>query len=274
MRRLAAATALTLAIAIAGAAPAATTKVAPSANPHIVYVRFNQDGVTTIRCELGVSTLVDLGPGEIIETISAGDSKSWSIVPKKRSGIFFVKPLEQTGETNVNVVTNKRVYALALVVGGAAREKAAYQVRFKYPDEELAASRAAMARESARFPDLNSVDPQKVNRDYEFKGSRRLKPRVAFDNGTKTFLQFAGDVPAIFEVGAGGAEKTVNSRVEGGYVVIDRVAAQFTLRQGDETLCLFNRAAKHAPEPDEVEAVYGPQEAQSSFLRRIVGGEW
>ena len=42
--------------------------------------------VTTIRCELGVSTLVDLGPGEIIETISTGDSKSWSIVPEERIG--------------------------------------------------------------------------------------------------------------------------------------------------------------------------------------------
>ena len=184
-----------------------------------------------------------------------------------------MKPLEQTGETNVNVVTNKRVFALALAVGGAGRATAAYQVRFKYPDEELAASRAAKARESAKFPDLKSVDPQKVNRDYVFRGSRQLKPRVAFDNGTKTFLQFSGDVPGIFEVGAGGAEKTINSRIEGGYVVIDRVAAQFTLRRGEETLCLFNRAVKDAPEPDEVEAIYGPQEAQSSFLLRMIGGE-
>jgi hypothetical protein len=30
---------------------------------------------------------------------------------------------------------------------------------------------------------------------------------------------------------------------------------------------------KDAPEPDEVEAVYGPQEAQSSFLLRMIGGE-
>ena len=273
MKRVIAKTVLALTLASAGTAWGATTKIAPSANPHIVYIRFNKDGVTTIRCELGVSTLVDLGPGETIETISTGDSKSWSIVPKKGSGIFFVKPLEQTGETNVNVVTNKRVYALALVVGGVAREKAAYQVRFKYPDEEAAASRAAMARESAKFPDLKSVDPSQVNRDYVFKGSRQLKPRVAFDNGTKTFLQFSGDVPAIFEVGAGGAEKTINSRIEGGYVVIDRVAAQFTLRRGEESLCLFNRAVKDAPEPDEVEAVYGPQEAQSSFLLRMIGGE-
>ena len=55
--------------------------------------------------------------------------------------------------------------------------------------------------------------------------------------------------------------------------MIDRVAAQFTLRRGDESLCLFNRAVKDAPEPDEVETVYGPQEAQSSFLLRMFGGE-
>ena len=167
-----------------------------------------------------------------------------------------MKPLEQTGETNVNVVTNKRVYALALVVGGVAREKAAYQVRFRYPDEELAASRAAKARNrQISGPEVRRSEPGQSR--LRVKGSRQLKPRIAFDNGTKTFLQFSGDVPAIFEVGAGGP-KTINSRIEGGYVVIDRVAAQFTLRRGEESLCLFNRAVKDAPEPDEVEAVYGP----------------
>ena len=60
MKRVIAKTVLALTLASAGTAWGATTKIAPSANPHIVYIRFNKDGVTTIRCELGVSTLVDL----------------------------------------------------------------------------------------------------------------------------------------------------------------------------------------------------------------------
>ena len=42
-------------------------------------------------------------------------TRPWSIVPKKGSDILFVKPLVEKAETNVNIVTNKRVYPLLLV---------------------------------------------------------------------------------------------------------------------------------------------------------------
>ncbi|WP_163364698.1 TrbG/VirB9 family P-type conjugative transfer protein, partial [Escherichia coli] len=80
--------------------------------PRIRYITFNNNAVVTVPAGLGVSTMIQLGSSEVIETISAGDTASWSIVPKKGSGILFVKPLRENAETNVNIVTNQRVYAL------------------------------------------------------------------------------------------------------------------------------------------------------------------
>ena len=92
----------TLALLTAANAPAA-------ADPRIRYITFNNNAVVTVPAGLGVSTMIQLGNSEVIETISAGDTASWSIVPKKGSGILFVKPLRENAETNVNIVTNQRV---------------------------------------------------------------------------------------------------------------------------------------------------------------------
>lgn len=121
-----------------------------AADPRIRYITFNNNAVVTVPAGLGVSTMIQLGSSEVIETISAGDTASWSIVPKKGSSILFVKPLRENAETNVNIVTNQRVYALLLKGSAAADLRAAFQVRFKYPDEDVNARLLAAAQDSAR----------------------------------------------------------------------------------------------------------------------------
>ena len=83
---------------------------------------------------------------------------------------------------------------------------------------------------SSNHPDLKGFDVATLNYNYIYRGANALKPRVAFDNGVKTFLEFSGDVPSIFLVGANGAESTVNSHREGRFIVIDKVAAHAPAR--------------------------------------------
>ena len=100
---------------LSGALSIALSGAAQARDSRIRYVTFNNDNVVTVQAAIGVSTMIQLSPTEVIETISAGDTIGWSIVPKKGSGILFVKPLVEKAETNVNIVTNKRVYSLLLV---------------------------------------------------------------------------------------------------------------------------------------------------------------
>ncbi|HCL67752.1 MAG TPA: conjugal transfer protein [Rhizobium sp.] len=245
-------------LALAALALLATATASPAADPRIRYITFNNNAVVTVPAGLGVSTMIQLGSSEVIETISAGDTASWSIVPKKGSGILFVKPLRENAETNVNIVTNQRVYALLLKGSAAADLRAAFQVRFKYPDEDVNARLLAAAQESAKNPLLKDLDPNRLNYDYVFKGDTSLKPRVAFDDGTHMYLEFPGDIPAIFVVEGKRQESLVNLRTQGKYVVVDKIAAQFTLRAGDKWLCLYNRQANRQSF-DLVEDAYGPK---------------
>lgn len=242
-----------LAVAVCAAVPG----VAFARDARIRYVTFNNDNVVTIQAGVGVSTMIQLSPNELIETISAGDTKGWSIVPKKGSGILFVKPLVEKAETNVNIVTNKRVYSLLLIGSRDPQMKSAFQVRFKYPDEDVNARLLAQAEERARNPSLNNLNPGDLNYDYAYKGDDSLKPRVVFDDGKKMFLQFTGDVPAIFGVEGKDRESLVNLRTEGEYTIVDKVAPQFTLRAGDKSLCLYNRQSP-AQRVDPVAGIYGP----------------
>lgn len=229
-----------------------------AADPRIRYITFNNNAVVTVPAGLGVSTMIQLGSSELIETVSAGDTKSWSIVPKKGSGILFVKPLRENAETNINIVTNKRVYALLLKGSAAADLKAAFQIRFKYPDEDVNARLIAAAQESAKDPLLKGLDPSRLNYDYVFRGDPSLKPRVAFDDGTHMYLEFPDEIPAIFVVEGKRQESLVNLRTQGKYTVVDKIAAQFTLRAGDKWLCLYNRQANRRSF-DLVEDTYGPK---------------
>ncbi|MGJ7042223.1 type IV secretion system protein VirB9 [Shinella sp. BE166] len=245
-------------LALAALALFATATASPAADPRIRYITFNNNAVVTVPAGLGVSTMIQLGSSEVIETISAGDTASWSIVPKKGSGILFVKPLRENAETNVNIVTNQRVYALLLKGSAAADLRAAFQVRFKYPDEDVNARLLAAAQESAKDPLLKDLDPNRLNYDYVFKGDTSLKPRVAFDDGTHMYLEFPDEIPAILVVEGKRQESLVNLRTQGKYVVVDKIAAQFTLRAGDKWLCLYNRQANRQSF-DLIEDAYGPK---------------
>lgn len=222
----------------------------------IRYVTFNNNDVTTIQAAIGVSTMIELSPNEVIETVSAGDTKGWSIVPKKGSRYLFVKPLVESAWTNVNIVTNRRSYSLLLQSTRDRRAAVSFQVRFKYPDEDVNARLLAQAQDNARNPNLKNIDPANLNYDYAYKGDDSLKPRVVFDDGTKMFLEFTGDIPAIFVVDEKGRESLVNLRTEGQYTIVDKTARQFTLRAGDKTLCLYNRQRVSVVDP--ISDIYGP----------------
>lgn len=256
------------AVAVCAALPAP----AFARDPRIRYVTFDNDNVVTIQCALGVSTMVQLGANELIQTVSAGDTKSWSIIPQKNGGILFIKPLVEKAETNVNIVTNKRVYSLLLVGSHDPRMRLAFQVRFKYPDEEVDARLLSQAEESARNPSLKNINPGDLNYDYAYRGDDGLKPRVVFDDGKKMFLQFAGDVPAVFVVEGKRKESLVNLRTEGEYNIVDKVAAQFTLRVGDKTLCLYNRQS-HAQRVDPIAEIYSPKKLGGNSKAPLFSGK-
>ena len=144
----------------------------------------------------------------------------------------------------MTVVTRKRIYSFVLRAGGGAH-RVVFKVRFTYPDDEADAKFMAKAEAMAAFPNKRAAENSTTrNFDYSYKGHVTVKPQIVFDDGTKTYFRFSGDVPGIFLVNADRTETLVNYRREGEIVVVDKTAGQWTLRNGDDTACVFNMRAK------------------------------
>ncbi|WP_217430326.1 TrbG/VirB9 family P-type conjugative transfer protein, partial [Sphingomonas bacterium] len=77
-------------------------------------VVYNKDNVTAIDATYGTSTMVELQPDEKIETLALGDSLAWKVEPNHKGDIIFVKPIDKNAQSNLNVVTDKRIYSFLL----------------------------------------------------------------------------------------------------------------------------------------------------------------
>ncbi len=223
----------------------------------VTSVVYQPNNVVKIAATYGISTMVVFDEGETFETISLGDTDSWQVAPAKKGNILFIKPVARDVVTNMNIVTTKRIYFLELHDYPPNAHKKVFGVRFIYPENNLNNGLRKEAEYRAAYPNISKIDKANVNIDYSFTGDDALKPLRVFDDGKKTFFKFKNRAPAIFAVNSNFSETLRNFRKEGEYVVVDGVAAQYTLRDGDQWICIFNlrKPDLSAPAP----AIPGPK---------------
>ena len=225
-----------LLLCLAGAVQAENTTTPGTTDPRVRTVAYNERDVVKIVGHYGFQTLIQFGNGERIENISIGDSLAWQVVPNERGNLLFVKPIEKNADTNLTVVTalpkrrssgsGQRIYNFALTADQRTKHadpSMTWTVRFHYP-----------ADDQARLLRGEALD--RLARDALFSGGN-------LDSGPT-------DTPAIFLVDEQRNESLVNYQVEGRYVIVHRVARQFTLRNGNSVTCIFNDAYPSAPELD------------------------
>lgn len=226
--------------------PIALAEVQPQsvkADERIRTVPFQKDNIVYLAGMMGVSTMIVFNDDEQIATVAMGDSLAWQAVPDQSKRFLFIKPLQPDAQTNMNVITSKRVYTFFLNGAKPGNTRTAVvKLRFSYPGDSVDANLLAMARQNAAMPNVRAAlaNPGRINYDYGYKGAVDNRPTSMFDDGTKTFFQFSGEVPAFFAVKSDGSESLVNYRREGDYIVIDKVARQWTLRSGKIATCVFN----------------------------------
>ncbi len=233
----------------------------------IRYVAYNRDQVVVIEVTFGASTMIVFEEDEMIETLGAGDALGFKIEPNKRGNVLFVKPAEKDALANLNVLTTKRQYVFVLRSGFRNIRAQVFAVRFTYPDTAMTQQDLEEARRRVAEPNLRNLNVANANTDYAYKGSSANKPSVIFDDGTKTYLRFEGQVPAIYIVDRQRNESLVNFRREGPYLVVDRVSYQWTLRNGDEVTCVFNQRLTNVVEPTGVEP-FAPQRVGEAVRRQ------
>jgi type IV secretion system protein VirB9 len=210
-----------------------------AADPRIRTVLYSPREVVTVTGQIGYQIVIGFGPGERIENVALGDALAWTVTPNKKADLLFIKPVAPQPSTNMAVVTNLRRYNFELIATRAAkRRQQIYDIRFTYPPEPVVA-----------VPVAAPPPPPEFNFAYSYAGSRANVPAKVFDDGHETYFEWAAgaEAPAVFVVGPDGKEALTNQAQRGKYMVVDRVAAAFVLRNGAAVTQVYNDALKPAP---------------------------
>lgn len=179
-----------------------------------------------------------VGPGPV----AAGDTVRWIIGdtisgsgPTARVHIL-VKPTRPDIGTNLVINTDRRTYHIEL---RATASTYMASVSWTYPQDQLIVLRGANAAAAASAPVAAGIDLAALNFRYRIEGDRvPWKPVRAFDDSAQVFIEFPagisqGEMPPLFVTGAAGDAELVNYRVQGRYMVVDRLFAAAELRLGD-----------------------------------------
>ena len=186
---------------------------------------------------------IEFEPDEEVNTISMGNPSLWLF--EHLGNRLFLKPVgENNSQTNMTIITNKKVYHFELFAkeaSGINDPDLIFVVKFTYPDEKDKNIVEFPKSQPTDEPDMRNLALYNFN--YQYTGEPSIAPMKVFDNGEFTYLQFArrnAEIPAIFNVDAQGFESLVNYRAAGDYIIVERVAAQFTLRNGNDIVCVYN----------------------------------
>jgi type IV secretion system protein VirB9 len=205
---------------------------------------YDADQVYRLRGFAGYQIDLEFEPGETFVGLSAGDIEGLAYFGQDNH--LFLKPKAAAVATNLTVLTSRRhyrfVYEAVSRRPGTNEPDVIFALRFVYP---LVQSALAGAESERRIEtDLGRASERRPrNIDYWYCGDATLRPVSASDDGVHTRLRFPAnrDLPAIFVRGDDDSESLLNYSMEGGDVIVHRVARRFILRRGKLIACIVNK---------------------------------
>ena len=205
---------------------------------------YSADQVYRLYGYVGFQIDIEFARDERFLGLAAGNMNALSF--KAEGNHLFLKPRLAHVHTNLTVLTSLRQYEFEYSASPGPPDPALGEVifalKFVYPAEPSAKAAALVAKRISK--DLAHASSERFkNVDYWFCGNPDLKPIAAWDDGVRTWLKFGAraELPAVFVKGDDGSESLVNFSVQGGDIVVGRVAKRFVLRRGQLTGCIVNR---------------------------------
>lgn len=217
----------------------------------IKMVAYQENNVVPVNGITFTSTQIIFAKDEYVIDVEGGDTAGWMVTnPNNLPNMIFVKPTILGSDSNMTVVTNKHNYYFHVKSNESLTKNAnrqTYAIKFTYPEEDRAKLNARLKSQAKRKEAVlnQKREPKAYNWNYSFSGSKRIMPLHVFDDGTFTYFELRKNqpVPAVFIVdNKQGHESVVNTRQQGDYLVVQRTAPQFTLRNGTKFVAsVFNK---------------------------------
>lgn len=199
----------------------------------VEVIPFVENQVIPLRSSTFTVTEIQFGADERVQSIQSGDLAAWTVdVSKALPNRLFIKPTISGSNSNLTVVTDQHTYYFHLTSNNN-QQSPLYAIKFIYPKTNF------------KTADLSKPHlPSSYHWNYTFHGSTAVMPLHVFDDGHFTYFQLrpGQSLPAIFAVDTKkGKESVVNFRRENHYLVVHRLAPQFTLRSGaHQVASIFN----------------------------------
>ena len=223
-------------------APIARSQSVSVADGRLWTMPYSDTAIYELKGAPGYQIDLEFESGERVTGVSAGHLAGLALASVENH--LFLKPRAKRVLTNVVVFTNRRQYQLHYVATGEAQPAPTlFRLRFLYPPASGPRSPAAVADPSVDLKPAVSADAvPRLNRQYECHGTSGIAPVAVWDDGVRTYMQFGIHVewPAVFVVTKDGTESLADFHVEGGLLVLHRVADQWILRRGKARAWVVN----------------------------------
>jgi type IV secretion system protein VirB9 len=245
-------------------ASAAATALAPSdpIDPRIRVLVYAADEVYRLRGYVGYQVDLEFESGETFVGLGSGDLESLTFAAQENH--LFLKPRAGGASTNLTVLTTRRSYHFDYSSSERLPDPdlgdVIYVLRFVYPPQRTGSATAAVEHGLANAP-----NSRPHNLRYAYRGNPQLKPVSAWDDGVQTRLRFDShdELPAVFLRNDDGSESLLNFTVEGGELLVHRVARQLVVRRGRLQGCILNQSYLGSGQRLESETV-APQVERST----------
>jgi type IV secretion system protein VirB9 len=224
--------------------PAESVPVKGIVDSRIRVAAYDGDEVYKLRGFVGYQIDLEFESGETFVGLGAGDLEGLSFVGQANH--LFLKPRAARVATNLTVLTNRRHYQIDYAAMSQRPmpddSNVIYAVRFNYPRTPAQSSTDAAAKSVESQLEMAS-NGRPRNIDYWYCGAPSLRPIAASDDSVHTRLRFAAnaDLPAIFVKNDDDSESLLNFSMDGGDVILHRLAKQLILRRGKLQGCVVNK---------------------------------
>jgi type IV secretion system protein VirB9 len=257
-----------LGIALALASSSAMA-VSPKTNSPYDYriktVVYNAADTVQLNAVTGIQIHIKVASGEKYVTHAFGDDVAWEFSHKLNH--FFIRPKAELSDTNLTIVTDRRVYNILLHFIGSYKKKdadgkvvdafianpwsmkqATVELDYQYPLDDAEAANKQRSAQRVRNALARADQRSPKNLSYQMSDdplARDIAPVNAWDDFRFTYFKFPAnaELPTLFVIGSDGKESTVNTHVEGpdhNIIAAQMVAKEWRIRAGDKVVGVRN----------------------------------
>lgn len=211
----------------------------------IMYFSYQPGLLYKVYCAPLHVTDIELQHGEKVVSVAAGDTTRWQ-VSKTTSGEgldendhILIKPESDNVSNNIVITTTERTYHLLLV---SATDSYMPIVAWHYPSQSglLIDNRQQLLNSQQDIMD-SGLSLNHLDFDYHVSlvsapdnKAPNWVPTMVFNDGSKTYIQFAHQLQESPSLFVGSKAYMVNYRVDGDFFIIDSTPHEMQLRMGQK----------------------------------------